>query len=239
MLSPFNDNAPITMTSREIAELVSSRHDSVKRTIQRLAKDGIIELPPSVKVKDNQSLSPNCFSDAYVFEGEKGKRDSIVVVAQLSSAFTAKLVDRWQELEALTVKKVKPLTQLEMLVQIVTEAAKQERKLLALSETVHSVEVKIDRIEKGTLPVGFQGYSYLMAKTGMSRDKCKRLVEAFSIEHKTIPHFTPGGQVTDMTIVNEHQFMENFSHVVASAELSGYFHHHPVLGKFKLSEVRV
>lgn len=36
----------------------------------------------------------------YVFEGEQGKRDSIIVVAQLSPEFTARLVDRWQELEA-------------------------------------------------------------------------------------------------------------------------------------------
>lgn len=31
--------------------------------------------------------------------GEQGKRDSIVVVAQLCPEFTARLVDRWQELE--------------------------------------------------------------------------------------------------------------------------------------------
>lgn len=36
----------------------------------------------------------------YVFSGEQGKRDSIIVVAQLSPEFTARLVDRWQELEA-------------------------------------------------------------------------------------------------------------------------------------------
>lgn len=36
----------------------------------------------------------------YLFRGEKGKRDSIIVVAQLSPEFTARLVDRWNELEA-------------------------------------------------------------------------------------------------------------------------------------------
>lgn len=35
----------------------------------------------------------------YVFEGEQGKRDSIIVVAQLCSKFTSQLVDCWQELE--------------------------------------------------------------------------------------------------------------------------------------------
>ena len=42
------------------------------------------------------------------FPGEQGKRDSIVVVAQLSPEFTARLVDRWQELEAQVAKPALP-----------------------------------------------------------------------------------------------------------------------------------
>jgi phage antirepressor YoqD-like protein len=41
------------MTSLEIAELVESRHDSVKRTIERIASVGSIELPPMVEVKNH------------------------------------------------------------------------------------------------------------------------------------------------------------------------------------------
>ena len=82
----------VTMSSRDIADLVESRHDDVKRSIERLAERGIIQLPPMADVKNhlNQSVS------VYLV----GKRDSYVVVAQLSPEFTARLVDRWQELEA-------------------------------------------------------------------------------------------------------------------------------------------
>lgn len=89
----------LSMTSLEIAALVESRHDHVKRSIERLAARGVIQLPPLEEVKNFQSLSPNSKTTAYRFTGEQGKRDSIVVVAQLSPEFTAKLVDRWQELE--------------------------------------------------------------------------------------------------------------------------------------------
>ena len=34
-----------------------------------------------------------------MFSGEKGKRDSLIVVAQLSPEFTGAIVDRWIELE--------------------------------------------------------------------------------------------------------------------------------------------
>jgi phage regulator Rha-like protein len=79
-------------SSREIPELVESRHDSVKRTIERLAERGVIQLPPLVGVKNHLGQQ--------VLAYHVGKRDSYVIVAQLSPEFTARLVDRWQELEA-------------------------------------------------------------------------------------------------------------------------------------------
>ena len=41
----LNPNQPLTMSSREIAELVEKRHDNVRRTIDALEKKGIIEFP--------------------------------------------------------------------------------------------------------------------------------------------------------------------------------------------------
>ncbi|HEJ5297395.1 TPA: hypothetical protein SL687_006709, partial [Pseudomonas aeruginosa] len=43
-LAPFGGQAA-TMTSREIADLVGSRHDNVRVTIERLAERGVIALP--------------------------------------------------------------------------------------------------------------------------------------------------------------------------------------------------
>lgn len=43
----INGNA-IKMTSIEIAELVGSRHDKVKQSIERLAARGVIRNPPMV-----------------------------------------------------------------------------------------------------------------------------------------------------------------------------------------------
>lgn len=87
--------AALTMSSREIAELVGSRHDNVRTAVERLAEKGVITLP-AMQEKPTAGRP----SLEYVFSGEQGKRDSIVVVAQLSPEFTARLVDRWQELEA-------------------------------------------------------------------------------------------------------------------------------------------
>lgn len=84
----------LTMSSFEIAELVQKRHDNVKRTIEALVHKGVIA-SPQIEEKPTDGRSATVF----IFSGEQGKRDSIVVVAQLSPEFTAALVDRWQELE--------------------------------------------------------------------------------------------------------------------------------------------
>lgn len=85
----------VTMTSREVADLVGKRHDNVKRTIETLAANGVIKSP---QIEEMPTATRPV--SVYVFSGEQGKRDSIVVVAQLSPEFTARLVDRWQELES-------------------------------------------------------------------------------------------------------------------------------------------
>jgi len=83
----------LTMSSLEISEVVNSRHDKVKQSIERLATRGIIQLPPLGEVKNHLGQGVSVY--------QIGKRDSYVVVAQLSPEFTARLVDRWTELEVL------------------------------------------------------------------------------------------------------------------------------------------
>lgn len=47
----------LTMSSREIAELLECRHDNVKRSIERLAAQGVIQLPPIEEVKNHRGQS--------------------------------------------------------------------------------------------------------------------------------------------------------------------------------------
>lgn len=82
----------LTMSSREIAVLVESRHDKVKQSIERLAERGLISFTPVGENPKEQGGRPGTVYHV-------NKRDSYIVVAQLSPEFTAKLVDRWQELE--------------------------------------------------------------------------------------------------------------------------------------------
>ena len=144
-MSQIISSAIMRMTSIEIYDLVGSRHGSVKRAIERLATpkdDGtpaVIQLPPMVQVENNQSLSPNSRSKAYLFQGEQGRRDSIVVVAQLSPEFTARLVDRWQELE----EKQTPATP-KTYIEALEKLLESEKEKLVLKEELKAAEPKVE-----------------------------------------------------------------------------------------------
>lgn len=126
----------VTMTSREIADLVGSRHDKVKQSIERLAAridntgKPVIDLPPLGEYLDSLGRPAT--------EYLVNKRDSFVVVAQLCPEFTAALVDRWQALEE---QAARPMTQAEI-------TAANANHLVAVERQQREQQVALERIER-------------------------------------------------------------------------------------------
>jgi anti-repressor protein len=115
-----------TMSSREIAEIVESRHDNVKRSMETLKDKGIISFTQSEETSHSGAGSRPV--EVYMV----GKRDSYVIVAQLSPEFTARLVDRWQELEALQVPSLPNYQEaLRQLADSLDKQAQLEQKITA------------------------------------------------------------------------------------------------------------
>lgn len=138
----MNKNSSVlTMSSREIADLVESRHDSVKRTIERLQDKGLIQLTPMVEVKNHLGQ--------VVTEYQLIKRDTYVVVAQLSPEFTARLVDRWQELESQQMPQI-PQTLSEALRLAADQAEQIEKQNLLIEQQRPKVEFVQRYVEAGT-----------------------------------------------------------------------------------------
>lgn len=92
------NNQQLTMSSKEMAELTKTRHDSVLRTIKTLLEKGILLNTNCGEYQDATGRKLPCyFSD---------KRDSLIIVARLSPEFTAAVIDRWQELESQQTPKI-------------------------------------------------------------------------------------------------------------------------------------
>ncbi|RYZ92012.1 MAG: DNA-binding protein [Moraxellaceae bacterium] len=131
-----------SMTSFEIAELVETEHRNVKLSIERLMKKGVIQQSSMTNVEKINNLGHKITVGMYAFKGEQGKRDSIIVVAQLCPEFTARLVDRWQELEN-QIQQPKALSRMD-LIQIALEA---EQENIVLRGQVEFLEPKAEALE--------------------------------------------------------------------------------------------
>lgn len=81
-----------TMSSREIAEYVGSSHDSVLKTIRSLIERGVVfgNETPYVHPQNRQTYT----------EFHLDYRNTMVVVSGYSVEVRARIIDRWQELEA-------------------------------------------------------------------------------------------------------------------------------------------
>lgn len=138
-----------TMTSREIADLVESRHDSVKRTIERLAQTGAIVQPPSVDEQTPDDFGRMRTTAVYVI----GKRDSYVIVAQLSPQFTARLVDRWQELEHAAAPALP-----QSFAAALRLAADQQDVIAQQAEQLAAAAPKVDFVDRYADSTGLKGF---------------------------------------------------------------------------------
>lgn len=168
---PYFKHNQQSITSFDISELVLSRHDDVKRSIERLAERGVIALPPmAVMPKEVNNRIYNV--EIYVFTGEQGKLDSIIVVAQLCPEFTAALVKRWYELENQTKLPQSFAEALQL-------AADQAKK-------IELDKPKVEYYEKIVVRDTLLNASQVAQKIKMSAVAMNRILDTFNVYHRGI-----------------------------------------------------
>lgn len=161
----------IRMSSKEMSEVTEKRHDNVKRTIDTLAESGLIAHP---QIEDGEKAANGVVEKVYFV----GKRDSYVVVAQLSPEFTARLVDRWQELEA-QIPKFDPTALSTM--DILSIAMESEKgRLLAIEQRDKAIATKAQ--------IGSKREATAMANVAKANKEVTRLMDrlGFNARHATI-----------------------------------------------------
>ena len=172
-------SSAITMSSQQIADLVNSRHDKVKQSIERLVARGVIAQPP---MGDGAKSGNGVVSREYLV----CKRDSFVVVAQLSPEFTARLVDRWQELES-AAQEVKPLTHLETARLLVSslEQIEQQAQQLAIAAP------KVEFVDKYVEATGLKGFRQVVKLLGANESEFRLFLRDHKIMYKLGTEWVP------------------------------------------------
>lgn len=140
----------VTMSSREIAVLVNSKHGDVKRSAERLYAGGILTAPLAQFDFEHNGNQ--------YFEYRFNKRDSLVLVARLSPEFTAAVVDRWQELEQNLIPQTLPEA-LRLAANLVEEKQQLENQLSIAAPKVEFV----DRYVKATGSMVFRQVCKLLS----------------------------------------------------------------------------
>ena len=176
------NNNTLKMTSLQIAEMLGSRHDSVKRSIDSLMNKGVIALTPTVEASILDTLGRKQTTTLYEFEGEQGKRDSIIAIAQLSPQHTAILVDRWIELEALVANPAPalPATYLEALKALVNSEEEKvviQHQLTVAAPKLEYYEQVLDQKELYTI-------SEVAKKNGITAQELNKILLAGGIYDK-------------------------------------------------------
>lgn len=211
----------VTMSSREIAELTGKRHPDVKRDIEAMLE----------QLQEDVSIFAHIYLDAMnrqQTEYQLDRRHVECLLTGYSAMLRMKVIDKLYERESGVPRQPAPLSQNEIIAAIAMANVEQDKR-------IHALEHKIDDMAQGAIPVGFQGYSFLSEKSGLTDKKCRQLVAAYDVEHKTVPHVAPTGAVTRMTIINEQAFMDSFNQMMEGTERRGSFHHHEKMGRFMLA----
>lgn len=149
----------LTMSSREIAELVGKRHDNVMQVCQSLRATGVCP-----QIQETPYRHPQ--NGVTYLECQLNKRDSLVLVARLSPEFTAKVVDRWLALEQ-QVQTGLPQTFAEAL----RLAADQAERIEQQQAQIAAAAPKVAFVEQYVEGTGLKGFRQVCKLLGANENE--------------------------------------------------------------------
>ncbi len=155
-------------------------------------------------------------------------KQALRVAARESKAVRRSLIDKLEQ-------QSKPQSANEIIAAMALANVAQERRLKSIEHQVEQVSEEIEHIKQGTIPEGFQGYSYLKTKYGLSDAKCRQLVMAWNVPYKKVPHVAPGGQITQMSVVEEEAFKYALDKTMLESEKRGSQWYHSKMGRFSVT----
>lgn len=115
-----------TMSSHEIAEIVNARHDNVLRMCRRLLGKGLLSGEERLNIHTGYP------------EFNLSFRDTMVVVSGYSVELRAKIIDRWQELEAKLPND--PVPQSIATSQVIVALAEKAKQFASLKKEMEIAE---------------------------------------------------------------------------------------------------
>lgn len=132
------NGAPLTMSSREIADLTGSTHDNVLKTVRKLVSEGVVSgnETPYMHPQNGQTYK----------EFHLDYRNTMVVVSGYSVELRARIIDRWMDLERgisrprLVVDPSDPKVMLAVFDHLQKQVAEKDAVIAAQGEKVRQLD---------------------------------------------------------------------------------------------------
>lgn len=141
-----------TMSSREIAELTGKRHDHVMRDIRAM----LVELHGEDVIPSFGAI----YRDAYGRERacfDLPKRETLILVSGYSVSMRAKIIDRWQELEAAVAQPAPTFKLPTTFSEALRLAAEQAEKIEAQALQLQHQKPAVEFVDRYTVATGLKG----------------------------------------------------------------------------------
>jgi phage antirepressor YoqD-like protein len=163
-----------TMTSREIADLVKSQHDNVLKTVRRLISLGIVfgNETPYINPQNNQTYSE------FIFDF----RNTMIIASGYSAELRAKIIDRWQELEAQAVAPAFNIpTSLSSALRL---AAEQAETIETQAIQLQAAKPAVEFVEKFVDSTGTKGFRQVCKLLGANEAAFRTFLSARQIMYR-------------------------------------------------------
>ena len=134
-------NAPLTMSSREIADLVEARHNDVVATIERLFAKGLLRSSRKTRREETGGRPIEVY--------DLIERDTHLVVSGYSDEHRARVIDRWQELEAKQAPAFAIPKSMSEALRLAADLSEQNERLAIERDT--AVRTKADSYDRAAI----------------------------------------------------------------------------------------
>lgn len=206
------DDAVLTMSSLEIAELTGKRHDNVMSDIEKMLKDLEIHAPDFAGTyKTARGNEYKCYN--------LPKRETLCLIAGYNVQVRMRIIDRWQELEA----KGKPdlSTDVGKLLLIQEMAAKQLELISEnkrISESLSIAAPKAEFVDSFVDSTGLKSFRKVAKILGINERKFRQFLADNKIMYKQNGDWLPYAEH-----INAGRFVNKTGESQGHAFISTYF----------------
>lgn len=191
----------LTMSTREIANLLGKQHSHLKVSAERLAEKGTIALRGS-----NFEHNGNTYEE-YLLD----KRSSLILVAQNCPEFTAAIVDRWQELESQQAPKLP-----QSFAEALQLAANQAKQIEDQQQAIELAAPKVEFVDRYVESKGSKGFRQVAKLLNANENEFRAFLTEQKIMYKLGGEWTPyenhvdaGRFETKTGTANEHAYNQS------------------------------